>query len=347
MAIIFSKMSGKNDPLYGKFEHPIKALIQSESNELEKKKSILDDLFNVEKSNRYAETVIGQTDFDTFMATKEGAGAENDSIELGFKKTIEHVAFMKEFTITKEMADDAKFGMGTNMKNIPRNFVRAYYKTRTKLGAWAYAHATESSGIFNKARVDLTCGDGKPLFYKAHPFASEKLKSKNQSNYYFKNGVCKDTAAFEDALNTLANIMRNFKDENGDTLGYVPDTIIIPYNRPKFEAIVKKVVGSERTSGTDYNDINIQYGNWKIIVLPQWETTDDRFILMSSEANKQLMGSMFYNRVPLDIQHQVDIHTRNYIWNGYCRFGLGFTTWKHVLLCVDGASCDGATELSA
>lgn len=161
MAIIFSKLVGKNEPLYGKFEHPIKALIQNESNALEKKKTLLDVLFNVEKSNRYAETTMGQTDFDTFQSVKEGAGAENDSIELAFKKTIEHIPFMKEFTITKEMADDSKMGLGANVKAKPKGFVRAYYKTRTKLAAWALAHATETGGKFNKAYVDLTTGDGK------------------------------------------------------------------------------------------------------------------------------------------------------------------------------------------
>ena len=118
MAIIFSKLVGKNEPLYGKFEHPIKALIQNESNALEKKKTLLDVLFNVEKSNRYAETVMGQTDFDTFQSVKEGAGAENDSIELAFKKTIEHIPFMKEFTITKEMADDSKMGLGARALSV-------------------------------------------------------------------------------------------------------------------------------------------------------------------------------------------------------------------------------------
>lgn len=345
MAIVFSKLSGKNDPLYGKFEHPIKALIQNESNALEKKKTLLDVLFNVEKSNRYAETVIGQTDFDTFQSTKEGEGAENDNIELGFKKTIEHIAFMKEFTITKEMADDAKFGMGTNMKAKPKGFVRAYYKTRTKLAAWALAHATDSEGKFNKALVDLTTGDGKPVFHSAHPFKQDKFKSKTQSNFFFKKGICADTAAFEKALGQLANKMRNFKDENGETMEYVPDTLILPCNRPDLEQIAKQVIGSERTTGTDFNDINTQYGNWTIVILSGWETKDDRFMLMSSEANEQLMGSMFYNRVALDIRSYIDEHTRNLIWNGYCRFGIGFTTWKHLLLAVDGESVTGASAL--
>lgn len=345
MAIIFSKLSGKNDPLYGKFEHPIKALIQNESNALEKKKTLLDVLYNVEKSNRYAETVMGQTDFDTFQSVKEGGGAENDSIELTFKKTIEHVQFMKEFTITKEMADDAKFGMGTNMKAKPRGFVRAYYKTRTKLAACALAHGTDSNVKFNKTTIDLTVGDGKPLFHNAHPYAQEKFKNKTQSNFFCGKDICASTTAFEKALGKLANKMRNYKDENGETMEYTPDVLILPCNRPDLEQIAKKVIGSERTTGTDYNDINTQYGNWTIVILSGWETTDDRFMLMSSEANKQLMGSMFYNRVALDIRNFIDEHTRNYIWNGYCRMGIGFTTWKHMLLAVDGESVTGATAL--
>lgn len=339
MPIVYSKLSGKNDAMYGKFEHPIKALIQNESNALEKKKSILDVLYNVEKSNRYAETVMGQSDFDVFQSVKEGQGAENDTVESTFKKTIEHIAFMKEFTITKEMVDDAKFGMGSNMKSKPQGFVRAYYKTRTKIAAWALANGTKTQDKFGgKTLVDLAVADGKPLFHSGHTYSLEKFKGKTQSNYFYSSKLCADTAEFEKSLGILANKMRNFKDENGESLDYVPDILILPCNRPELEQIAKKVVGSERTTNTDFNDINTQYGNWTIVILPGWETTDDRFMLMSSDANKQLLGSMFYNRVNLDIRNYIDEHTRNFVWNGYCRFGIGFTTWKHMLLAVDSDS---------
>lgn len=345
--IIFSKLSGGKDALYGKFEHPIKALIQNESNALEKKKTALEVLFNIEKSNRYAETVIGQTDFDTFKAATEGTAAERDTYSLGFNKTIEHIAFMKEFVITKEMADDAKAtGMGTNMKSKPKGFVRSYYKTRVKLGAQALANATGTSFTFNGATVDLKTGDGQALFSGAHPYKDTEKHPGTQSNYFWADGICADEAAFESALGKVANKMRNFKDENGETMEYVPDVLVLPCNCPALESIAKKVIGSERTTGTNYNDINTQYGNWTIVILPGWETADDRFMVMSSEANEQLMGNMFYNRIALDVQNEVDIHTRNFIWNGYCRFGCGFTTWKHILLAVDAAEAvTGATAL--
>ena len=103
--IIYSKMVGTNDAMYGKFIHPIKMLIENESNACEKNEPILKALFNVEKSNRYAETTIGESDFDVFQGALEGAGAENDSVSKTFEKTIYHHQFMKEFTITKEMAE--------------------------------------------------------------------------------------------------------------------------------------------------------------------------------------------------------------------------------------------------
>lgn len=341
--VIYSKMVGNNDAMYGKFIHPIKMLIENESNACEKNEPILKALFNVEKSNRYSETVIGESDFDVFQSVVEGAGAENDSVGQTFSKTISHHTFMKEFTITKEMADDSKIGIAANIKAKPAKFVRAYYKTRTKLACAALINGTQEKCTFAKSTIDLKTCDDKPLFYNAHPYSTEKMGGKTQCNYFYTD--LSDAAKLESALNRASNALRNFKDENGETMEYVADTLIIPSNRPEFEALCKKVVGSERTVGSNNNDINTQYGNWTIVVLPGWETTDDRLMIMSSDANAQLSGSMFYNRVPLDINSWVDNHTRNLVWNGYCRIGIGFNTWKHMLLCV--GSTTKVTEANA
>ena len=74
------------------------------------------------------------------------------------------------------------------------------------------------------------------------------------------------------------------------------------------------------------------------MVLDGWETEGDEIMVMSSEANENLLGNMFFNRVKLDITNGIDPHTRNFFWNGYCRMGIGFTTWKHILRAVNSAS---------
>lgn len=343
--IVYSAGIEANEPMFGKFVHPIKALIADEAKQCESEKTVLDLLFNVEKSHRYAETVMGESDFDTFMAKNEGDAAAFDTVQATFHKTIEHIEFAKEFEITRKMAADAKFGIGANIKQKPKKFVRAYYKTRVKAASRALIHGTATSMTFNGVTVDLTTGDKKPLFSAEHPYSNSKLSSKKQSNYYFGD-LTSNEVAFEKALSVAANKVRNFKDENGETMGYVADVLIIPCNRPSLEMMAKKVCGSERTTGTNHNDINTQYGNWTLVVLDGWETEDDRFMVMSSEANENLLGNMFFDREALDITFGIDKHSRNMFWNGYCRFGLGFTTWKHIALFVDAETLDGATALA-
>ena len=81
--------------------------------------------------------------------------------------------------------------------------------------------------------------------------------------------------------------------------------------------------------------------------MPGWQTTDNRCMIMSSEANKNLGGNMFFNRVPLTVSNWVDNHTGNYIWGGRCRFGVGFGTYKHIMLAVESSSAvSGATALA-
>lgn len=345
MSIIYGKLGGENNPVIGKIDTPIKMVIQNESNLFEKNKSILKTLFNIEKSKKFGETILGQSDFDTFMAVEEGQGAENDNIHETYKKFIEHIQFMKEFTITAEMMEDANYGVATDAKRRAENFTRAYYKTMSKLASFALINGTSQNAIFNRARVDLTTGDNLPLFSGAHPYHLDKMGGATQSNYFY--GTFADSVEnFEKYLNVLSNKIRNVKDENGEVMGYVADTLIIPGNRPLLESMAKKVCGSERTTGTGDNDINIQYGNWTIIVLPDWQTTDDRIMVMSSDANKNLAGNMFFNRIPLTVSSWVDNHTGNYIWNGRCRFGVGFGSWKHIALAVNSAEAvSGATAL--
>ncbi|MBQ1244672.1 MAG: hypothetical protein IIX94_02885 [Clostridia bacterium] len=258
---------------------------------------------------------------------------------------------MKEFTISAEMMEDANYGVAADAKRRAENFTRSYYKTINKICETALINGTNASAVFARANLDLTSPDGLPLFSSSHLYG--KTKSGTQSNFFygdvFSSGTTErkaSTGAFEEALGELSVKFRNMKDENGDPLGYTADTLILPGNRPVAETIAKKVAGSEGALGNGYNDINLHFGNWNIVILPNWQTEDDRVMIMSSEANKNLSGNMFFNRVPLTVTSWVDNHTGNYVWNGRCRFGVGFGTYKHIMLAVDSqSSIGGATQL--
>ena len=352
--IIYSKSGGYTNAAIGRLETPIKMIIEHESDLLTKKGGICDALFNVEKSSRFGETIVGGNEFNVFQATSEGEAAEQDTVIESYQKFIEHIQFMKEFVITAEMMEDANYGIAADAKHRAENFTRAYYKTMNKICEQALIAATECSTTYAGAILDLATADGKPLFSSNHHWGSAAGKTGVQDNYFWGDIFGKtesdtrsySTDVFEESLYALAGKLRNMCDENGDALGYTADTIIIPGNNPKLESIVKKVCGSDGALGNGYNDINLHYGNWNVIVLPSWQPTDMRIMVMSSEANKNLCGNMFFNRVPLTVTNWVDNHTGNYIWNGRCRFGVGFGSYKHILLAVDSASTvSGAAKL--
>ncbi len=351
--IVYSKSTGFNNSAIGKLETPIKMIIEHESDLLTKKGGICSWLFNVEKSSRFGETIVSQNEFDVFKAANEGSGAELDTVKETYTKFIEHIQFMKEFIITAEMMEDANYGIASEAKRRAENFTRAYYKTMNKICSEALINGRSKSTYFAGTNVDLTTSDGLPLFSGYHKCGGENAGI-TQSNYFcgniFGTGSASErvlsTEAFEEALAELSIKLRNMKDENGEPLGYTADTLILPGNRPMVEIIAKKVCGSVSALGNGFNDINLHFGNWNIIVLPTWSATNDCCMVMSSEANKNLSGNMFFNRVPLTVSNWVDHHTGNYIWNGRCRFGIGFGSYKHILFAVDSATqITGATLL--
>ena len=350
----YSKNSETSYGAIGRLETPIKMIIEHESDLIKKKGGICDWLFNVEKSNKFGETIINQTEFDVFKAVMEGSGANVQDLSETQRKFIEHIQFMKEFIITAEMMEDANYGVAADAKRRAENFTRAYYKTINKTCEHALANGTKSTSNFANAKLDLTAPDGKPLFSSEHYWGIEPLLTNIQSNYFygdiFRSGTgssrVASTALFEERLAELSYLLRSMKDENGDVLGYAADTLILPGNQPIAEAVAKKVCGSQGTTGGNYNDINLQYGNWSIIVLPNWTPDNPSVMVMSSEANKNLSGNMFFNRVPLSISNWIDHHTGNYYWNGRCRFGVGFGSYKHILLAVDSEQdISAATKL--
>lgn len=359
--VIYEASSGFNNAAIGKLETPLKMVIEHESDLCRKQGGILEWLFNVEKSNKFGETIQYQDEFGTFSAAAEGAGAENDGIMETRRKFIEHIPFMKEFTITRQMLDDANYGIGPDAKRKAQAFVRAYYLTMHKIAAQAIANGKSTSMLFNKATVDLSTADKKALFAIDHVYGrTEGHGEGTQSNLFGYNRYTSADQALtlEDVENMItlgAGKIRNMKDENGEVLGYVADTVVIPGNLPMLEKYVKQVLGSAHEASSANNGINIQYGNMNLVVIPDWQyniSADAKkqtfpIIIMSSEANKNLAGNMFFNRIPLSLKNWEDGHTRNWIWNGYCRFGVGFGTYKHIAMIESYSASSARGDVTA
>jgi hypothetical protein len=289
-------------------------------------------------SKRWGEKSITMGGLGDFQAKTEGAAATQDDYEQGYEKFVEHATFALEVEISKELKDD---NMIDTARQKTINLVQAYKRTRARLTTQAITGAVgaATSISFNGATIDITTGDGKALFNEAHTLKS--VVGTTQCNFF--SDVLGSTTV---VLNKASNKMRNFKDDKGNVLGFMPDTVILPGNDPEYEDFVKRVIGSDGEVGTNNNDINTQRGKWKFVVDPEWtptiSSTNHPVILLSSEAMKALEGTKFFDRTKLDIMTDVDVHSRNLTYNGFARMSITHPNWRHVMMI---GSADSSTAL--
>lgn len=312
MTIIYHDNAGSDSLDIRKIGGKIKIIIEKENDSFRKNPSIISKLFNIE----------GSVNFEKYLTD----GHLDDVAFDGANKFIEHIPFMKEFCIPKDMQEISDYSVCADARRRAENFIRAYHKTVNSLLEYAIAHGTEEIGRFNGTTLDLTTPDGLPLFSEFHKYGAD---GETQSNlFYVPITETLSCETFSETLSDLAKKLSDMKDEHGEKLGYQADTIILPGNRIEMEKVVKQVVKEEMDRGEF----------WDVVVFPNWQSQDDRVIIMSSEANTELTGNIFFNRVPLVVSHWENKHTGNYIWSGRCRFGVGFGHYKHVLMAVDSSA---------
>lgn len=332
MAIVISKNSGLNDDFWKPTAQVVNAVLLDTDSEKTEFDKIVGDITVEKKSSKYAEKQTSVTALGDFEIVGEGDTAPLDDVQEGTPKLIIHSTFMKEMHITREMVDDAETD---RIKSAAQNFVHAYKRSRCRLATNFLSTEGATFSFGSKTGLDRATGDGKGLFATDHVGVKPNVAA--QSNVF--------TNAFSaDILVRLASIGRNFKSESGEVTGYTFNKIIIPGNAWQLEETIKRLIGSDQVIASDHNDINTQKGKWQLVVDPLWEAAAGKapFIIMSDEANKAYNGTVFYDRVGLDMKNEVDIHTRNLIYNGYARMSVGANNWRHVIM----GGADVGTTLS-
>ena len=323
MAVTFSKHGGLNDEAWKVIDTELSMVIQDTDTEKNKDDELVKALYNVKSSKKFGEKQGSMTEFGNFEEVTEGDNGIADDYQMGFSKLIEHHQFIKTFLCTREAKDDGDIDM---MKQTAANFVRAYKRSRAQFASDALV-AEGTTFLYGGKSYDKTTGDGKGLFATDH--LGKKTGVAAQSNVY--------TDAFgNDAtvLYKLANVGRNFKNQSGNVMGYQFDKIIIPGNCPRLEDLIKRIIHSEGIVNSANNDINTQKGIWELIVDHRWEAASgtEPYIIMSSEANRELNAGVFFDRVALDVSNEVKNASRNLEWSGYARWSAGFFDWRAFIL---------------
>lgn len=330
--IIFGKMSGLNDSIYGKSEAPIKAFLE-ENVKAYTDMSFVEKVFKMMSSDNYGEKLTSLTSLaQGFMPVGEGGAYPKDDRQEGYSKFMEHETWKDSFTVTKEMMEDSKL-LDLNRTGA-KGFIDAYALTREKYGASILVGAVNgTSTTFRGMKVDCTCNDGLSIFSTAHTSATNNANV--QSNKF-------SNAFSEDALGLVETAMQNFYDDNGEILTVAPDTIIIA-NDAAMKKKVFAAIGADKDPSTANNAFNYVFGRWNVITSPYLNNLPKGvWFLEDSKFNDNYNGLIWFDRIPLTVSSYIDENTDNNVWKGRSRFVAGCNDWRSIAV----AGVTGGTTLS-
>lgn len=331
MAVVFSKASGLANDYWNEWADLIQMKMKDADNEKNNDDELVKAIANVKSSKKFGEKIAGLSTFSNFEIADEGTNAELDDFRETEPKLITHYEFKKAFRVTKTMIEDGSIDWEAEKGAA---YVRAYKRTRAAFLTAALTSGKTTFDFGKKKGIDCATADGKALFAQDH---SGNTGVTAQSNI-FTNAFGND----DKVLNQLANVGFNFMNASGNRMGYVFDTLIVPANCPHLIEMGKKIANSDQQVGSNYNDVNINKGMWKLVVDHHWQAAKNTepYIIMSSQANKDLMGTMFFDRTPLDTYQNVDTLSQDLITSARGRFSAGFGDWRHVIM---GGAAAGTT----
>lgn len=332
MAIKFAENSGLNDGMWKDTDVAIRSWLMDADTEKNDYDDTLNAVFNVGKSKQFGEKLGSTTEFGDFEIVPEGGAAVQDDIQESFDKLIVHEQMLKGFTVTSNMREDNRIN---DMKVKAEQFVKSYKRSRLAEATALLTGATATTVKWGGKTLDASCADKGALFATNHP----SIKGGATQSNLFTNAL----GASDSILYKLINIGRNFKNSSGISMGYTFDTIVIPSDSPDDERLIQKIIGSKQQVGSNFNDVNVLEGKLKLIVDPLWVTPGlekKPFLIMSSAANRELRGNMFYDRIPLTISEEVDKKTADLNYYGRYRAGVGFNSWQHIIM---GGAATGTT----
>ena len=362
-------ITGIHDAKIGKLMTPLKMYIQGESDALANSKAQkdLETVFHMTTSTGFADSFQLADTLGMMENVAAGNGPGNQRTNETGQKTIYNAPFMIETSVTRQLIDDSRGRLTANIQNIGRGIPASYYRTRSFLGINALVNASHGNTTFKYSsgnhnyEIDTTTYDGKPLFSKSHTYGVGSDRVKNgkgatQSNAFYvkatsSSGSLVTAGNIQEYLNAMATKLTLMKDESGSPMEYTGDILLVPLNRTKLVSALKTAVGTERSAGSNNNDINLVFGHYTIVASGKWMSDKDEIIMISSDANHLLGGNLFIDRNELNVKSWEDYHTRNLIMNGYARWGIGFNTYKHTVALTiygsnDTADTDNCEELT-
>lgn len=320
--IIFSVASGVNDSVFGKMQDPLKAFIERENEAwMNKEMNLAPKIFHPFKLDSNTGSIASLGSLGEMEAVGENGAYPLGNLEEGYRKVIRAEEWKYSFAISQTaMEDKLDFVITSNGQNL----MDAYHRTRNNF-MWGLIGAALQNKHFVRKGMEFSVNtwDGVKLFAQEHPSKFDaKMKQCNAFSDAFSATV----------LGKLATAMQNAKNDNGEIIGLVPDTIVIP-NTEKAKSDVFGVLGAYKDPDTSAgNRFNYQFGNWNVIVVPWLEglatSGSYPFFLMDSDYNEKHFGALDVVRIEPKIKSYIDESTDANVWKIRARFSGAFGDWR-------------------
>lgn len=230
-------------------------------------------------------------------------GVEYQTVQRDYDITYTHTAFASGFVVERELMDDMQYdGIFTMASEMGTAFARKQEK--------------DAASVFNNAFSSSYLGyDAKALCADDHPRSRVDSTAVDNSQALVLN-----SANLETAITT----MQAFKDDKGEEITIMPDTLLVP------RALRKKgleLVGSPQSPEDANNAINVHSG-MKLIVWPYLTDANAWFVLDSAMAKRYLK---WYRRIDVEFAAQEDFDTFQRKFRGYMRYSYGWSDWRWVI----------------
>lgn len=325
--MIFSKISGLNNSVYGNCAYPIRKWME-EREEYWQARSKIEQIFGMDKIDTWAAMYGGMTSLGDLEPVAEGGAYPALSMQEGYSKTIEPYEFKGFFELTQQMEEDGK--LLKEGKRGGGGLVRSYYRTREKFAVSLFNNITSTTFTFGAKTFDNKCQDGGAIAATSHTSKTTGAAIANSDNY--------DTVAFSYTnLLKAERKMQKFPDDDGNKLGIQPNLIVIPNEAEMVDLVMDTVRTKSGRPGTTDHSNNIHEDRWDVIV---WDVLDiglggascPWFLLDSDYA--QEFGLQFVDRIPLTIKQYVDENTDNLRTKARARFGVGCPDWRCIYASI-------------
>lgn len=230
--------------------------------------------------------------------------AASVGFDRGYKTNITPGEFIVELPIKRKFIEDNLYPQIMN----PTMQLGDSYALLTEVDAASVLNNAFSSSYLG--------GDAVALCSASHPNAPDNT-GVTQSNT--------GTAALNYAnVEATRLLMQAFKDDKGNLVAVVPDTLIVP---PALEFTAQQLFGSPDDPTTANRAKNPRYGAYNII---RWDYLTDSNNWFLVDSFRMKMNLLWNDRVPLDIHLKAGDTSIEAIWIARSRYGYGWTDWRWI-----------------